>query len=191
MQIDPGAWRDLGLDSYAMPAGNPEPTLFSAINHTHTKMGSRLLRASILQPLTDLPTIYARQTAVLEILDNEEMFFFLSAHLPRIPDIDATITALVRQAPIPSTAKQTAQAINNVLVVKHLLVVAKDLAKGFQKGPESRLLVEIYEVLFDPRASKLLDSIHSVVREDIEVDGAQISRSQRCHAVKVSNTLRV
>ncbi|KAJ1768679.1 MutS protein msh4 [Coemansia sp. RSA 1843] len=75
MQIDPGAWRDLGLDSYAKTSGKSEPTLYSAINHTYTKMGSRLLRANILQPLTDLSTIYARQNAVLEILDTKKAVF--------------------------------------------------------------------------------------------------------------------
>ncbi|KAJ1897505.1 MutS protein msh4, partial [Coemansia sp. IMI 209127] len=135
MQIDPGAWRDLGLDSYAKTGGKPEPTLFSAINHTYTKMGSRLLRANILQPLTDLSTIYARQNAVLELLDSEEMFFSLSSSLPRTPDVDATITALIRQSQTPVTAKQTTQAINNVLMVKHILLIAKDLGKGFQQEP--------------------------------------------------------
>ncbi|KAJ2749543.1 MutS protein msh4, partial [Coemansia pectinata] len=92
MQIDPGAWQDLGLDD----ENGSDTSLFSVINHTHTKMGSRLLRSSILQPSTDLNTIYARQSAVLEILDNEETFFFLSANLAAIPDIDAAITSLIR-----------------------------------------------------------------------------------------------
>ncbi|KAJ2217139.1 MutS protein msh4 [Coemansia sp. RSA 487] len=175
MQIDPGAWRDLGLDSYAKTSGKSEPTLYSAINHTYTKMGSRLLRANILQPLTDLSTIYARQNAVLEILDSEEMFFSLSSGLPKIPDIDATITALVRQSPTPGTAKQTTQAINNVLIVKHLLLIAKSLANRFLQEPRCRLLAEIYGALSDTRVSKLLDSIHNVVREDVDMESAQIS----------------
>ncbi|KAJ1661982.1 MutS protein msh4 [Coemansia sp. RSA 1646] len=189
MQIDPGAWRDLGLDSYAKTSGKSEPTLYSAINHTYTKMGSRLLRANILQPLTDLSTIYARQNAVLEILDSEEMFFSLSSGLPKIPDIDATITALVRQSPTPGTAKQTTQAINNVLIVKHLLLIAKSLANRFLQEPRCRLLAEIYGALSDTRVSKLLDSIHNVVREDVDMESAQISRSQRCHAVKATRAI--
>ncbi|KAJ2553484.1 MutS protein msh4 [Coemansia sp. RSA 1933] len=189
MQIDPGAWQDLGLDSYARAGGTKDPTLFSAINHTYTKMGSRLLRANILQPPTDLSTIYARQNAVLEILDNEDVFFSLSSSLPKTPDIDATITALVRQSHTPATAKQTAQAINNVLVVKHILMIATTLANGFNQDPRSRLLAELHAVLSDPRVSKLLESIHNVVRDDIEMDGAHISRSQRCHAVKATRAI--
>ncbi|KAI9500101.1 muts domain V-domain-containing protein [Coemansia spiralis] len=149
MQIDPGAWRDLGLDACVMTNRKTEPTLFSAINHTFTKMGSRLLRANILQPYTDLNTIYARQNAVLEILDNEEEFFFLSTNLPATPDIDATITSIVRQPLAPANAKQTNQAINNVLLVKHILLTAETLATTFKKGTRSRLLEEIIATLAD------------------------------------------
>ncbi|KAJ2850891.1 MutS protein msh4 [Coemansia brasiliensis] len=116
MLIDPGAWRDLGLED----DDKQERSLFSAINHTGTKMGSRLLRANILQPSTDLSTIYARQAAVLEILDHEELFFFLSSRLVDIPDIDATITSLIRLTDA-SSSRQICQSINNVLHVKQIL----------------------------------------------------------------------
>ncbi|KAJ2564582.1 MutS protein msh4 [Coemansia sp. RSA 1822] len=115
MQIDPGAWRDLGLEDCGSSDDKRERSLFSAINHTKTKMGSRLLRANILQPSTDLSTIYARQTAVLELLDTEELFFSLSAHLVDMPDIDAAITSLIRISQA-TTSRQISQAINNTQV---------------------------------------------------------------------------
>lgn len=36
-------------------------SLFRWLNHTHTKSGSRLLRANLLQPLTDVGTLSLRQ----------------------------------------------------------------------------------------------------------------------------------
>ncbi|KAJ1744740.1 MutS protein msh4, partial [Coemansia sp. RSA 1752] len=114
MQIDPGAWRDLGLEDCGSSENKRERSLFSAIDHTNTKMGSRLLCANILQPSTDLSTIYARQTAVLELLDTEELFFSLSAQLVDMPDIDAAITSLIRISQA-TTSRQVSQAINNVL----------------------------------------------------------------------------
>ncbi|KAJ2886985.1 MutS protein msh4 [Coemansia aciculifera] len=180
MQIDPGAWQDLGLDS----ENGSDTSLFTVINHTHTKMGSRLLRSSILQPSTDLNTIYARQSAVLEILDNEETFFFLSANLAAIPDIDAAITSLIRM-PVASTAKQASQAISNVLHFKHILQSARAIAAGITFEPQSCLLQETIGVLTDSRTSDLLVHIHSVIREDLSFEkSAQMTRSQRCHAVK-------
>ncbi|KAJ2027766.1 MutS protein msh4 [Coemansia sp. RSA 2337] len=180
MQIDPGAWQDLGLDA----ENGSDTSLLSAINHTQTKMGSRLLRSSILQPSTDLNTIYARQSAVLEILDNEETFFFLSANLAAIPDIDAAITSLIRM-PVTSTAKQAGLAISNVLHFKHILQSARAIAAGIIFEPRSCLLQETIGVLTDSRTTDLLAHIHSVIREDLTFEkSAQMTRSQRCHAVK-------
>ncbi|KAJ2327967.1 MutS protein msh4, partial [Coemansia sp. RSA 2681] len=183
MQIDPGAWQDLDLDGNNS-SSNSDASLFSAINHTQTKMGSRLLRSSILQPSTDLNTIYARQSAVLEILDNEEAFFFLSANIATIPDIDAAITSLIRM-PVASTAKQAGLAISNVLHFKHILQSARAIAAGIAFAPQCCLLQEMLGVLTDSRTSDLLAHIHSVVREDLTFEkSAQMTRSQRCHAVK-------
>ncbi|KAJ2161174.1 MutS protein msh4 [Coemansia sp. RSA 552] len=193
MQIDPGAWRDLALaecnDSRKPKddegASTRDQSLFSAINHTQTKMGGRLLRANILQPSTDLSTIYTRQNAVLEILDNEELFFLLSAQLTDFPDLDAVITSLVRQPTAVATSRQASQAINNVLQVKHILQKTKELAGGVTVDLQSTLLDSALGVLTDARIDELLEHIHSVVREDVTMEkSAHLSRSQRCHAVK-------
>ncbi|KAJ2370409.1 MutS protein msh4 [Coemansia sp. RSA 2610] len=175
---------DLGLEDCGDSNDKRERSLFGSINHTKTKMGSRLLRSNILQPSTDLSTIYARQTAVLEILDHEELFFFLSAQLVEIPDIDATITSLIRLSAV-STSRQVSQAINNVLSVKHVLQAAERLASGFKEQPQCALLSSILDVLTESRVGDLLSQIHSVIREDITMEkSAQMTRSQRCHAVK-------
>ncbi|KAJ2729469.1 MutS protein msh4 [Coemansia sp. D1744] len=184
MQIDPGAWRDLGLEDCGSSDDKRERSLFSAIDHTNTKMGSRLLRANILQPSTDLSTIYARQTAVLELLDTEELFFSLSAQLVDMPDIDAAITSLIRISQA-TTSRQVSQAINNVLHVKHILQATVRLSHAFRANIQSTLLQSILGVLTESRVDDLLDHIHAVIREDIGMEkSAQMTRSQRCHAVK-------
>ncbi|KAJ2778775.1 MutS protein msh4 [Coemansia javaensis] len=185
MQIDPGAWRDLDLEcSHGGDGSKGDRSLLQAIDHTSTKMGRRLLHANILQPLTDLSTIYARQGAVLEILDSEELFFSLSSRLAEVPDIDATIASIVR-LPAAASSRQVSQAISNVIHVKHILQVAADLAASFAGDPRSALLGSIVGVLADARVGDLLGHIHSVVREDITLEkSAQMTRSQRCHAVK-------
>ncbi|KAJ2550023.1 MutS protein msh4, partial [Coemansia sp. RSA 1878] len=175
---------DLGLEDCGSSENKRERSLFSAIDHTNTKMGSRLLRANILQPSTDLSTIYARQTAVLELLDTEELFFSLSAQLVDMPDIDAAITSLIRISQA-TTSRQVSQAINNVLHVKHILQATVRLAHAFRANIQSTLLQSILGVLTESRVDDLLDHIHAVIREDIGMErSAQMTRSQRCHAVK-------
>ncbi|KAJ2178091.1 MutS protein msh4, partial [Coemansia sp. RSA 551] len=176
--------KDLGLEDCGSSENKRERSLFSAIDHTNTKMGSRLLRANILQPSTDLSTIYARQTAVLELLDTEELFFSLSAQLVDMPDIDAAITSLIRISQA-TTSRQVSQAINNVLHVKHILQATVRLAHAFRANIQSTLLQSILGVLTESRVDDLLDHIHAVIREDIGMEkSAQMTRSQRCHAVK-------
>ncbi|KAJ2153633.1 MutS protein msh4 [Coemansia sp. RSA 637] len=176
--------KDLGLEDCGSSDDKRERSLFSAIDHTNTKMGSRLLRANILQPSTDLSTIYARQTAVLELLDTEELFFSLSAQLVDMPDIDAAITSLIRISQA-TTSRQVSQAINNVLHVKHILQATVRLAHAFRANIQSTLLQSILGVLTESRVDDLLDHIHAVIREDIGMEkSAQMTRSQRCHAVK-------
>lgn len=49
--------------------------LFGLLNETQTPMGSRLLRANILQPPTELEKIATRYDAVEELSSKEDMFY--------------------------------------------------------------------------------------------------------------------
>lgn len=49
--------------------------LFGLLNETLTPMGSRLLRSSILQPLTDVEILNTRHDALEELTTKEEVFF--------------------------------------------------------------------------------------------------------------------
>lgn len=53
--------------------------LFGLLNVTLTAMGARLLRSSILQPLTSEDTLNCRYDAVEELATREEMFFGVRA----------------------------------------------------------------------------------------------------------------
>ncbi|KAJ2786331.1 MutS protein msh4 [Coemansia interrupta] len=183
MLIDPGAWKDLDLDTFLQDSA--DWSLYRAINHTVTKMGGRLLRSNMLQPLADITTIYARQKAVGVLLESEECFFNLSALLSTVPDIDAVITMIVRM-PVVVDARQASTVIGNVLSTKHILQVTAKIAAVFGGlSMQSSLLQEIVSVLTDARITALLDMIHEVVRENVTLEtSAQMKRSQRCYAVK-------
>ena len=55
---------------------NPKSSdcLFGLLNNTVTPMGARLLRSSILQPLTETSILEDRLDAVEELSQTEEMF---------------------------------------------------------------------------------------------------------------------
>lgn len=48
--------------------------LFGFLNQTQTSMGSRMLRASILQPYTKVEDIELRYDALAELTSHEDMF---------------------------------------------------------------------------------------------------------------------
>lgn len=74
MMIDISAVQSLEL-MQNMQDVKSKSTLSGLLNHTLTPMGSRLLRASILQPSTELERILKhRHDALEELTANEEMF---------------------------------------------------------------------------------------------------------------------
>ena len=47
-------------------------SLFGVLNHCKTGAGSRMLRAALIQPSTDMDTITARHDCVVELLARED-----------------------------------------------------------------------------------------------------------------------
>ncbi|KAJ2458738.1 MutS protein msh4, partial [Coemansia sp. RSA 2322] len=63
--------------------------------------------------------------------------------------------------------------------------MARTIVAGIAFEPQSQLLQETIGVLADSRTVDLLAHIHGVIREDLAFEkSAQMTRSQRCHAVK-------
>lgn len=62
------------------------------LNTTRTLAGQRLLRASILQPLTDITTLTVRQDAVEELNGSGELVFNTCTSLAKLPrDLDKCV----------------------------------------------------------------------------------------------------
>lgn len=59
--------------------------LFGLLNETLTPMGARVLRSSILQPVTNSDTLNIRYNALEEISSKEDMFFATRQGAPLVP----------------------------------------------------------------------------------------------------------
>jgi DNA mismatch repair ATPase MutS len=55
------------------------------LDGTSTKAGARLLRANLVQPLRDIPTLLARYDALEELKSQEELLFSLTSCLAQMP----------------------------------------------------------------------------------------------------------
>mmetsp|Transcript_18424 Transcript_18424/g.25609 ORF Transcript_18424/g.25609 Transcript_18424/m.25609 type:complete len:255 (+) Transcript_18424:840-1604(+) len=107
-------------------------SLFEVLNYTSTPMGSRLLRASIMQPYNDLATIQARLDTIEELCNSDEIFFSLVNILPKFIDLDHLNACLVN---IPATEnfKTASNTISNILHLKRTLEILPILSATCQK----------------------------------------------------------
>ncbi|RKO86224.1 muts domain V-domain-containing protein, partial [Blyttiomyces helicus] len=131
-------------------------SLLGVLNHTQTRMGARLLRMNILQPLCALKPF---------------------------PDIDRLITSLIITPKQPSV-RHAEQAINHVISLKHVLKTLDPL-RAVLCGVDGKLLAAVQKITSDPRLAALELRIDDVINEDVTFQkGAMGLRNQRCYAVK-------
>lgn len=90
LSIDPASWRSLEIDRTTR-WGSMEGSLLSAIERTHTSMGSRLLRQWLRFPLRDVEHIQARQSAIAALLESQQALKAVVEGLDKICDIERIV----------------------------------------------------------------------------------------------------
>jgi DNA mismatch repair protein MSH4 len=160
-------------------------SLFGILNHCSTKMGSRLLRSSILQPLTKVVEIQLRQQAVKELSEQRDFAKNLSNVLCDVPDLDNLIASLI-QIPKNRPEKFCEQSINRILMFKQVIeksICLKDRLTG--ANLHSSILVSMCHNLNRLPLDQLLQSIDDVIEKDVNFQKSSLGlRNQRCSAVK-------
>ncbi|PUU80668.1 DNA mismatch repair protein MutS [Tuber borchii] len=157
--------------------------LFGLLDNTVTAMGARLLRASILQPLTDLSTLNARLDSVEEFTQHEDMFSQARQALKPVLDMDRLLTALITM-PVKPSLKHSEQAINNIIILKQSL---SSIAPVYDSLGSARswLLVSIRNICEPDQIEPVQSLISSIINEDVAFSKSPLDlRNQRCYAVK-------
>jgi DNA mismatch repair protein MSH4 len=187
MFIDSSSSRQLELICNAQ---NPQSKdhLFGVLDHTETPMGRRLLRASILQPLVSITTlldesdIKARFQVVEILMQNPAYLEQIRKQLESFYDLEHLISAII-QVPQKHAAKYAEQAINRVILLKHIMKQTKLVANTIPDST-SELLADIQKVLLNVEIDQVLDLIDNVVDEHITYQKTPLGlRNQRCYAV--------
>jgi len=86
MVIDHASLRNLEVERAA--DGSRGASLVGVLDHTLTRMGSRLLLDRLVRPSTDLEEIGERHRAVAELVDDPELLENLRASLEDVPDLE-------------------------------------------------------------------------------------------------------
>ncbi|KAG5416819.1 MSH4 [Candida metapsilosis] len=177
MLIDSCAIKDLELVSSLNGSGT---TLFSFLNKCTTKMGQRLLRTSIIQPLMNVDSIKLRLESVTELLSQENIMLATKNILKNFPDLDRLFASFLN----PESNISQEQMINNILALKSTLLLCGDILNCLEQT-ESPLFTQVKEILKHENIESSLLLINKFIHEDCRMAKKSIEAAhQRANAVK-------
>ncbi|XP_067119866.1 mutS protein homolog 4-like [Centruroides vittatus] len=157
--------------------------LLGVLQHTKTIGGTRLLRANILQPLSDLDTIVTRLNCLNELIKNDELFLSLQSILGHFLDVEY-ILSLIIQIPKQENIQAAEQRLTTVIYLKHVLELVNPLKTALSKSV-NQVFVNFSKTLCEPSFENLLKKIQSVIHDDIRYQkGTLNTLTQKCFAVK-------
>jgi DNA mismatch repair protein MutS len=123
MQLDESAIKTLELVNSEY--GEDAKTLCGVLDSTRTAMGSRMLKKWILEPLTALHEINARQQFTAFLVRNREACDNLAEILSQIPDIERVLGRVVNMSASPRDAAAVRKALAQMARLKVLLSSAR------------------------------------------------------------------
>ncbi|KAI0005291.1 muts domain V-domain-containing protein [Russula compacta] len=204
MMIDPETARNLEIVDNMANTRLPH-SLFGVLNHCSTAMARRLLRSTLLGPVTGMPqhqsqiTIFdpipvgtaleARLDVVGELVQSEDRFTDVKdalGHLCKV-DLDKLISSLASNETREASSARTASSrVTQILklrdVVRHLPALQKALV-----GSKSQLLTIICNMLSDERLEKVERFVSESLNEDASLLKTGIGAiNARVYAVKAN-----
>lgn len=157
--------------------------LLGAISHTKTRMGRRMLRMSILQPLGDANMITIRQACVQTLLQSEKTFEVLQDALAMLPDTDSLISGLV-QIPKIESSREAERRIQVLVGLKQAIRIMRSLNELI--SPLEHQLFKHLEGIFE--GTRGLESLlEGVIEDDAPLAKGAATQQQRAHAIKMSS----
>lgn len=158
-------------------------SLFKFLRNTVTKMGERLLKNNILQPLTNAEVISLRFNTVCTLMNQNDILFEIINELRNFEDLDKLFSKLLS---IKHCAIEPEQKINYILLLKQsLLTVKKVFAIINNERIDTVLIDEIRKILKD----EILTNIETLINDKINSDCTWAItpfqlQQQRAYAVK-------
>ncbi|KAI8060439.1 muts domain V-domain-containing protein [Gongronella butleri] len=176
--IDASAARHLEL---VESASSSSSSLYHVLNHTHTTMGARLLRSTILRPTTNHELLKLRLDAVHVLLHDANRLGDIVDALKPLKQLPMVLASLVKVPSLTSTENY----INNVIIIKEALLAIKDLHLALLPYEDTLLFNDLAETLKNDKIDEFRDVIDQTINEDVRIDKTALGiRNQRCYAIK-------
>lgn len=122
MVLDFETQKHLELVSNVRRGGQKE-TLFGVLDFTHTDVGKRKLRSSLLSPPNQRATVEGRLDAVALLLRHEGAFQALATTLKQLPALDQMLSHLV-VTPKTHNKRSLREGLTDMLALKSVLALA-------------------------------------------------------------------
>lgn len=156
-------------------------SLFGVLNNCLTRVGSRTLRATVLQPLCSIPDIDARLDCVTELTKKPEMLGAVQSVLLKLNNIDQilSLTTLLPQ----SLQNYSERQINYFLLLNLILDQITPLKEIFENTRDPFLL-ELSETLSSQRFNELKELLQTTFKSDAYPKKGSNATRERCFAIK-------
>jgi DNA mismatch repair protein MSH4 len=184
MFISSAAILDLELlESNAVNKTFNNLSLFKFLNSTMTKMGERLLRNNITQPLTNKSSLLLRYEAVDEFIRNDGIALDIRLEMKNLVDLDNLFSYLCKK-PKENIEEVNQQKINFVLLLKKVLHTVINI-RMLLESLESELIKEILKTFQSSDVNDVLELINEYINDECTWVNKPIElRNQKCYAVK-------
>ncbi|KAI0344201.1 hypothetical protein BDW22DRAFT_1412762 [Trametopsis cervina] len=188
MMIDPETARNLELVSN-MTSKRSTHSVFGMLNHTYTAMAARLLRTTLLSPVTVQSAIDSRLDVVEELIQTEERFHEVKDALKTLNkmDFDKLISSLAAsEARETSTAKSSAARVSQMLSLRDIVKNVPRVAKALT-GSRSLLLQVIQDSIVDERLNRIERLVSDSLNDNAAIQkGGLGAMNARVYAVKAN-----
>ena len=154
---------------------------------TSTKVGAQLLRANILQPLRDIPTLNARFDALEELRNSRDLMLSVIACLGQMPrNIEGMCASLILQpAKTESGTIRRIQAMVSAFIQLKGVLTSLPILASLLSSAESSLLKSLNALFSSERLSELLVRLEGILEDDVHpMQGAFLNRTQQCFAIR-------
>ncbi|KAK1349900.1 MutS protein msh4 [Hamiltosporidium tvaerminnensis] len=143
---------------------NKGPTLYGLLKNTKTKMGEKLLKYNLAQPLLDTNEITNRHDLIIFFSENQIVFHTLEKYFKSLVDIDQIINFLYKER----SDSNYEYDVGCCVKLNSLFNIIEGIKSFYQKYESKEILTknlilkDFFNIIFRPEISEIINSINKI-----------------------------